>query len=255
MSVEIKHVSGRRLFTSQFDSVRDAVAEAVKAGADLRYSNLRGSNLRGSNLRGSNLRGANLHGSDLRGADLHYSNLHGANLHGANLHGADLHGADLRYSDLRYSNLRYSNLHYSNLHYSNLHGANLHGANLSGANLHGSTGSELAIARTRIIPDGDLIGWKQCYGRRIVKLRIPADARRSHAAGRKCRAEYAEVIEIYDPDGQPTDTAAASGYDTSFIYRPGETVRPTEPFDDNPWNECASGIHFFITRIEAEHNQ
>lgn len=31
----------------------------------------------------------------------------------------------------------------------------------------------------------------------------------------------------------------------------GETVTPTEPFDDDRLKDCASGIHFFITRQEA----
>ena len=43
-----------------------------------------------------------------------------------------------------------------------------------------------------------------------------------------------------------------SKHDYTFVYRVGETVEPREPFDPNRWNECASGIHFFITREEAE---
>lgn len=42
-----------------------------------------------------------------------------------------------------------------------------------------------------------------------------------------------------------------SSYDEDFTYANGFVVEPTEPFDDNRWNECASGIHFFITREEA----
>lgn len=29
-------------------------------------------------------------------------------------------------------------------------------------------------------------------------------------------------------------------------------VRPTKPFDENWMEECSSGIHFMITKIEAE---
>ena len=32
----------------------------------------------------------------------------------------------------------------------------------------------------------------------------------------------------------------------------GATVNPTLPFSDNWQEECESGIHFFITKIEAE---
>lgn len=38
--------------------------------------------------------------------------------------------------------------------------------------------------------------------------------------------------------------------DRSFIYRVGETVS-VDDFDNNRWNECAPGIHFFVTRDEA----
>ena len=69
-------------------------------------------------------------------------------------------------------------------------------------------------------------------------------------SGRKCRAEYAEVLEIVDSAGNPVDQAV-SRYDEKFVYEPGVTIRPTKPFDENPFNECAAGIHFWITREEA----
>ena len=133
-----------------------------------------------------------------------------------------------------------------------LHGANLRGANLSCANL-----SELTIAQTSIIPDdGDIIGWKKTYADNktpiIVKLLIPADAQRSNGTGRKCRASKARVLDLQDMQGNslPPDTTAYSGHDTDFTYKKGETIH-VEDFDTNRWNECATGTHFFITRIEA----
>jgi hypothetical protein len=139
-------------------------------------------------------------------------------------------------------------------------GANLSGANLSGANLSGAKLPELTIAKTSILPDeGDIIGWKKAWTDNempptpvIVKLLIPADAQRSNATGRKCRASTARVLDLQDKQGNslPPDTTAYSGYDTDFTYKKGETVH-VENFDTNRWNECAPGIHFFITRIEA----
>jgi len=81
-----------------------------------------------------------------------------------------------------------------------LSGAYLSGAYLSGANLSGAKNADYAIACTRILPDGDLIGWKKCKNNIIVKLRIPESAKRSHAFGRKCRAEYADVMEVIGGD-------------------------------------------------------
>jgi hypothetical protein len=60
-------------------------------------------------------------------------------------------------------------------------------------------------AYTSILPpEGDIIGWKKsgrhsefaCTQDVIVKLKIPASARRTNATGRKCRAEFAEVRRL-----------------------------------------------------------
>ena len=196
--------------------------------------------LRGANLRYANLRYADLSGADLSGANLRYADLSGADLSYADLSGADLSGANLRYADLS--------------------GADLSYADLSGADLSGAKLSKLAVAQTSILPDeGDIIGWKKAYvdGTMlpkpvIVKLLIPSDAQRSNATGRKCRASKARVLDLQDKQGNslPPDTTAYSTHDTDFTYKKGETVH-VEDFDTNRWNECATGIHFFITRIEA----
>jgi uncharacterized protein YjbI with pentapeptide repeats len=93
-------------------------------------------------------------GADLRSANLRSANLSGADLSGANLSGANLSGA-------------------------NLSGANLSGANLSGANLSGAKNiPDYVRAVTSILPDGPIIGWKKCNGGVIVKMQIPAKAKR-----------------------------------------------------------------------------
>lgn len=155
------------------------------------------------------------------------ADLRGANLYCADLRGADLYGADLRGADLRGANLR---------------GANLYGANLYGADLYGAKNiPSLVAAQTLIVPAGDLIVWKKLKGGVLCKLRIPADAKRLNGTGRKCRAEFAEVLE-----GE-----GVSLYDNDFKYKVGEIVR-SDSFDEDRWNECSNGIHFFLTREEAE---
>ena len=146
-------------------------------------------------------------------------------LQGADLQGADLRGADLQDADLQDADLR--------------------NAVLQGTDLQGVKNIDLCIARTRILPEGDIIGYKKCMNNTIVKLKIPASAKRSHAFGRKCRAEFAEVLEVFGAE------TAVSYFDCKTIYKAGEIVRPDKWSDD--WrNECCSGIHFFITKIEAE---
>ena len=224
-------------------------------GANLRYACLRDAALCDANLRDAALCGANLHGAALCGADLSRADLRGADLRYADLSRANLHGADLSRADLRGADLRYADLSRANLH-----GADLSRADLRGANLRDANHVKLSIAKTSILPDeGDIIGWKKAWTDNempptpvIVKLLIPADAQRSNATGRKCRASTARVLDLQDKQGNslPPDTTAYSGYDTDFTYKKGETVH-VENFDTNRWNECAPGIHFFITRIEA----
>lgn len=193
--------------------------------------------------------------ADLRGADLR-----GASLSHIDLRGADLWSANLSYANLSYANLSDANLNRADLNGADLRGVNLSGADLSYADLSGANHVKLSIAKISILPDeGDIIGWKKAYGdgtmppkQVIVKLLIPADAQRSNATGRKCRASTARVLDLQDKQGNslPPDTTAYSSYDPDFAYKKGETVH-VEDFDTNRWNECATGIHFFITRIEA----
>jgi hypothetical protein len=127
-----------------------------------------------------------------------------------------------------------------------LRDANLRGATLRGADLRGAKGIELAISKTRILPDGDIIGWKKCQGGVLVKLLSPADAKRSSAFGRKCRAEKVKVLEVIGAK------EGVSTFTDEVKYHVGDVVKPQGPFCDDWMQECASGIHFFITRIEAE---
>ena len=196
------------------------------------------------------------HGYDcLRGACLRDADMRDADMHGADMHGANLYDADLRYADLSGADLRDAYLSCACLYGADLSGADLRDADLSDANY-----VQLSIAKTSILPEeGDIIGWKKAYvdgtmlpKSVIVKLLIPADAQRSNGTGRKCRASKARVLDLQDKQGNslPPDTTAYSGHDTDFTYKKGETIH-VEDFDTNRWKECAPGIHFFITRIEA----
>ena len=196
-----------------------------------------------ADLRGADLQEAILRGAILRGADLQEAILRGADLGGAILRGAILRGADLRGADLRGADLGGAILG----------GANLRGANLWRANLRGAKNVPFI---PMACPDtGTFVAWKQCQtsdSMVIVKLLIPEDAKRSSGTGRKCRSDKAVVLEIQDMDGEALEgVVARSIFDSLFTYEVGKTVEPREPFDGCRWNECGSGIHFFINRQEA----
>ena len=228
--------------------IRANLSEANLSGANLSREDLRGANLSGANLRGANLSGANLWRAYLRGADLR-----GANLSVANLSEAYLREANLSKANLGGANLSKADLNGADLSWANLRGANLSGANLSGANLR-RTDLNWPIA----CPEkGSFIGFKKCndsvdYLPIIVELEILADAARCSATSRKCRCSKAKVLSITKLDGTEANgiTKAVSNYDPSFVYKVGKIVEAKD-FDSNRWNECAPGIHFFLTRQEA----
>lgn len=84
----------------------------------------------------------------------------------------------------------------------------------------------------------------------IIKLEIPANAKRSSAFGNKCRCDKAKVLDITTIVSDTKVDIALSDYDNSFTYVVNEEV--SEPnFDENRWHECAPGIHFFMTKKEA----
>jgi uncharacterized protein YjbI with pentapeptide repeats len=238
-------LSGANLSEADLSGVD--LSGANLSGASLSEANLREANLRGVDLRRADLSGANLSEANLRRADLSGANLRGANLRRADLSGADLSGANLSEADLSEADLRGANLRGADLSRADLCEADLSRADLCGASLSDAKNSALAIAMTVISPEGDLIGWKKCTNDVLVKLLIPQDARRSNGSERKCRAEFADVLEVIGAE------FGESWYPNAprVIYRPGECVTPNG-WNENRWETCGQGIHFYITRAEAE---
>lgn len=146
---------------------------------------------------------------------------------------ADLSDADLRGAYLRGAYLR---------------GADLSFADLRGADLRGAK-------NTPFVPfacpsDGAFIGWKKVRGK-LVKILIPADAKRCSAGSQKCRCDKALVLAITDYDEtNPISEIENTCYYPHVTYKVGEMVIP-DSFDEDRWNECSHGIHFFINKHDA----
>lgn len=159
------------------------------------------------------------------------ANLSGADLRGANLSGADLSGANLSGADLRWADLR---------------GAK----NIDSAIVSIGT----AFFALQCPEKGAYTAYKKLSSGFIAELEIPADAMRSSATSRKCRASKAYVVSITDVDGNHPVSKASSKRDPSFIYEVGKMVEVLD-FDLDRWNECSTGIHHYITRAEAVAHQ
>ena len=133
------------------------------------------------------------------------------------------------------------------LRWANLQEANLQEANLQGADLRGAK-----LPHFQICPEeGAFIAWKKA-GSKIVKLSIPAEAKRtSSLIGRKCRAEFVDTLWIFVDTLGTEDGSEKAISGRGGVYEVGKRTHPDKYCDDIRI-ECSSGIHFFMTRKEAE---
>ena len=127
--------------------------------------------------------------------------------------------------------------------------AYLSDADLRGAYLRGA--KQIPYIPLACPSDGAFIGWKKVGGY-LVKLEIPEDAKRSSATTNKCRCDKAKVLDIICiSDNSPIDLQEITSFNYhKTIYKVGEMVYP-DSFDEERWNECSHGIHFFINKQDA----
>ena len=210
--LQIKSVFGSILF--EYESENNTLKKTIEKAVK------RGAYLRGANLGGADLGGAYLRGAYLRGAYLGGANLGGADLRGANLGGANLYDAYLR------------------------------GAYLRGANLYDAKDVPFIPLN---LPEGEFIAYKKVYDGvdYIVKLKILEDSMRSRATSDKCRCDKALVLEIQDIEGNKLDVTEITNINyADCTYKVGEVVE-ADSWDEDRFNECSHGIHFFLDRQSA----
>ena len=224
-TIEIKNIDGDVLFshTAENNSITLTVEAAVSCGVSLSKANLKDANLSWANLEGANLEGANLEDADLSWADLVGANLADANIKDANLKGAILNGANLK-------------------------GANIDRANFNAAHLNGA--QNIPYIPLACPSEGAFTAWKKVNNEYLVKIQIPEDARRTSATSSKCRCDKAMVLDITSLDGEEHYNEVVNYNYKKTIYKVGEMVYP-DSFDENRWNECSHGIHFFINKQDA----
>lgn len=218
--IEIISIYGEILFEyeKENNTMKYTLEEAIRKGA-----NLCEANLRRANLDGADLREANLDWADLRGANLCEAVFYNASLCAANFSGADLRKADFYKADLR--------------------GAIFCRANLCEA-------KNIPYIPINCPSDGAFIAWKKVNDK-LIKLEIPEDAKRSSATTMKCRCDKAKVLSITDCDGtNPIYEIANLSQPHHVTYKVGEMVYP-DSFDEDRWNECSHGIHFFVNKQDA----
>lgn len=184
----------------------------------------------------SDFRNVNFDGANLSYCTMENSFFRETSFIGTNLAHATLCSADFRGCDLTNANICGANMHHSALHQANL-------TNIK-------TDENTKYFHMRCPEEGAFIGWKVCYGRRVVQLLIPADARRIQGTWEEIKCEKAKVLTIKSPDFQEQYDEAHSYVDESFVYKRGEMVY-AKGFTGNRFEESGGGIHVWLDRESA----
>ncbi|MCK5296184.1 MAG: pentapeptide repeat-containing protein [Alphaproteobacteria bacterium] len=182
---QIKDTSGKLLFQTGAESLKECVEIAVKnkvslknaqlmgsgACVDLSGANLRGADLEGANLIGANLSGANLSMANLKDAvldvnsiwkrrgkrtstpaNLQYASFRGANLENAKLSCAELKGADFAYANLTGAKLNFcADITDVNFSKAILFEASLEGSNIKNTNFEKAIVKKTNFERTSLV--------------------------------------------------------------------------------------------------------
>ena len=261
IKIEIKNKhNGNVIFEhEQVDNtIKDTVTEAIKRGVSLQGADLRYADLQGINFGLTDLRTADLTEANLQNSVLYFSDISFTVLRGANLQGANLSDTMMFHTDLHGANLTDANLNGAKLIYTDFTNANLQGADLAFVEINRAYFGDANLTDVKNMPyvpfacptEGSFIGWKKVNNSHLIKLLIPEDARRSSATGRNCRCDHAKVLEITNLQDNAIVPIVENKKHSNFIYETGKDIYP-DSYDENRWNECTHGIHFFVDKQEA----
>lgn len=196
-------------------------------------------------------------GMDLSNMDFTLSSfqntvLNGVNLENSSVENALFDGCPMKGANFKNSKMVTASFRYCDMRECNIEDADLFGAVLEFADLRGTVSNEgTKWFRLRCPEKGAFLGYKKCVNDRMVQLLIPADAKRTSATLPSCRCNKAKVLTIKSFDFTRNFDEAWSLVDENFIYKKGEWVE-VKDFNENRWQDSTTGIHFWMTRAEAE---
>lgn len=192
----------------------------------------------------ADLTGANMYDADLSDCIFRRANLSHAYMYFSNLDGATLSNANLKNAVIKYA---------KGMVYADLSGADFTRADISECVFRDEGAAKAKVLQRYMLcpEEGSFIAWYKCRDDLIVKLMIPENALRTGGVRADLRASEANVLEITDANGEHKESAVCID-DESIVFKVGETVKvPEEKFDPSLWHD-GDGIHFFLTKGEAE---
>lgn len=198
-----------------------------------------------------------LTGMDLSNIDFTLSSfqntvLDRVNFENSNVENTLFDGCPMKSAVFKNAWMRTASFRYCDMRSCNIEGANLFGAVLEHANLEGIISNEdTQWFRLHCPEKGAFLAYKKCVNDRMVQLLVPADAKRTSATMPSCRCSKAKVLTIKSFDYNQNFEEAWSLVDENFVYRKGQWVE-VKDFNENRWQDSTTGIHFWLTRAEAQ---
>jgi hypothetical protein len=237
------------------DGVKACFTGADFRGADFSRVDFREVDFRGAgftgvdfsevDFRGANFRGTDFSRVDFREVDFRWADFIRVDFSEAGFTGADFRWADFRWADFSRVDFRWADFGGVDFRWVDFGEANFREADFGEANF-GEAQWDYTTVGIHPAAEGSLVGWGKKQGV-IVKMIIPENAKRSCATTRKHRAEYAYVLGVYNDERQVT----VDNRWGRTTYTPGQIVY-CHKWEEDRWIECAGGIHFFLSRKEAE---
>lgn len=221
-----------------------------------------------TNLSKANFNGATLNNVIANCCKFDNCSFRNANMLRCNFDDSSFSTSDLSYTKFEATSLCYTTILNATIINSNFYQCNLFAASFNNSNLEGTKFKICNLLRSHFcsvknmpnLPmacptEGSFIGWKKVehgYYKYLIKLQIPASAKRSSAMSNKCRCSKAKVLGIYDLKGNKLRISSVTNfaYCNETVYEVGKMVYP-DSFDEDRMNECSNGIHFFINKQEA----
>lgn len=194
---------------------------------------------------------------DFTESDFQYGNLNNGIYINCKFNKANMENCDMSYSVIIDCDFTETNMEYMDLQYCNINGCILDNTNIDNVNFNSTTifnsiiknmnfdnvdNFELFYNKTRILPEGEIVGWNKIDDK-IVEFQLLANSKRVNTFDRKCRTDM--VIIKHIENGVTVEINGNS-------YGVGDTV--ISPLNTNPNETNGDGIYFYITIYEAENS-
>lgn len=257
--------------------ITNGLAYADLSGMNLSYIScpgldFRGANLQGCMIKGSDFRHSIFSGADLSGCVIDHTRMSNSSFNNTNFTDSEIIASSFEDSVLQDANFENATIKLAVFNSAVLVKANFNNARLinmenlffnAAIDSDNNLGDLFPLACPK---EGSFIGWKvgcdippnasiqrrYIYGENlIIKLEIPADAKRLSGFGNKCRCDKAKILDIFCPGTHVSKQRARSKFYGDLIYEVGKTVC-VDNFDENRWHECSYGIHFVMTQEELK---